>query len=383
MQDKKYLMIPGPTPVPPTVVAAMSQPLIGHRSDDFAKLHEQIVGKLKKVFQTNNDIFVLTNSGTGALETAIANTINPGDKVLALITGNFGERFANIAKAYGAQIDEVDFGWGNDVDLKVVEEKLAANSGYKVVLATQNETSTGVKNDIAGIAALVSKTPALLLVDGVSGIGAIEHKTDEWSVDILCTASQKALMLPPGLSMVTVSEKAWRVVNENQSPRFYFSLLAAKKVYDKWNTAYTPGVSMFLGLDAALDMMLAEGMDNVYARHALLAKATRAAAKALGLKLLSEDRCASNALTAIWSPEGIGADDIRKVLKKQYGIAFAGGQGKLKGKIFRIAHMGFADKMDIIIAVSALEMALAQVGYPVKLGSGVKAAQEVFLGKVE
>ncbi|MCG9969136.1 alanine--glyoxylate aminotransferase family protein [Pelotomaculum terephthalicicum JT] len=383
MQDKKYLMIPGPTPVPPTVVAAMSQPLIGHRSDDFAKLHEQIVGKLKKVFQTNNDIFVLTNSGTGALETAIANTINPGDKVLALITGNFGERFANIAKAYGAQIDEVDFGWGNDVDLKVVEEKLAANSGYKVVLATQNETSTGVKNDIAGIAALVSKTPALLLVDGVSGIGAIEHKTDEWSVDILCTASQKALMLPPGLSMVTVSEKAWRVVNENQSPRFYFSLLAAKKVYDKWNTAYTPGVSMFLGLDAALDMMLAEGMDNVYARHALLAKATRAAAKALGLKLLSEDRCASNALTAIWSPEGIGADDIRKVLKKQYGIAFAGGQGKLKGKIFRIAHMGFADKMDIMIAVSALEMALAQVGYPVKLGSGVKAAQEVFLGKVE
>jgi len=383
MQDKKYLMIPGPTPVPPTVVAAMSQPLIGHRSDDFAKLHEQIVGKLKKVFQTNNDIFVLTNSGTGALETAIANTVNPGNKVLALITGNFGERFANIAKAYGAQVDEVDFGWGKDVDLKVVEEKLASDTGYKVVLATQNETSTGVTNDIAGIAALVSKTPALLLVDGVSGIGAIEHKTDEWGVDILCTASQKALMLPPGLSMITVSEKAWKVINENQSPRFYFSLPAAKKVYDKWNTAYTPGVSMFLGLDAALDMMLAEGMDNVYARHALLAKATRAAVKALGLKLLSEDRCASNALTAVWSPEGIGADDIRKVLKKQYGITFAGGQGKLKGKIFRIAHMGFSDKMDIMIAISALEMALTQVGYPVELGSGVKAAQEVFLGKVE
>jgi len=376
-------MIPGPTPVPPTVVAAMSQPLIGHRSDDFAKLHEQIVGKLKKVFQTNNDIFVLTNSGTGALETAIANTVSPGDKVLSLITGNFGERFAKIAKEYGAQVDEVDFGWGKDVDLKVVEEKLAADPGIKVVLATQNETSTGVTNNIAGIAALVSKTPALLLVDGVSGIGAIEHKTDEWGVDILCTASQKALMLPPGLAMITVSEKAWQVVNKNQSPRFYFSLPAAKKVYDKWNTAYTPGVSMFLGLDAALDMMLAEGMDNVYARHALLAKATRAAAKALGLKLLSEDRCASNAVTAIWSPEGIGADDIRKVLKKQYGITFAGGQGILKGKIFRIAHMGFSDKMDIMIAISALEMALTQVGYPVELGSGVKAAQEVFLGKVE
>lgn len=383
MQDKKYLMIPGPTPVPPTVVAAMSQPLIGHRSDDFAKLHEQIVGKLKRVFQTNNDIFVLTNSGTGSMEMAIANTVNPGDKVLSLITGNFGERFAKIAKTYGAQVEEVEFGWGNDVDLKVVKEKLAADPGIKVVLATQNETSTGVTNDIAGIAALVSKTPALLLVDGVSGIGAIEHKTDEWGVDILCTASQKALMLPPGLAMITVSEKAWRVVNENQSPRFYFSLPAAKKVYDKWNTAYTPGVSMFLGLDTALDMMLAEGMDNVYARHASLAKATRAAAKALRLKLLSEDRCASNAVTAIWSPEGIGADDIRKVLKKQYGITFAGGQGILKGKIFRIAHMGFSDKMDIMIAISALEMALTQVGYPVELGTGVKAAQEVFLGKVE
>ncbi|OPX90303.1 MAG: Soluble hydrogenase 42 kDa subunit [Pelotomaculum sp. PtaB.Bin104] len=383
MQDKKYLMIPGPTPVPPSVVTAMSMPLIGHRSDDFAQLHERVVGKLQKVFQTKNDIFILTNSGTGALETAIANTVNPGDKVLSLVTGNFGERFANIAKAYGAQVDEVEFGWGNCVDLKVVAEKLAADPEIKVVLATQNETSTGVVNDIAGIAALVEKTPALLLVDGVSGIGAIEHKTDEWHVDILCTASQKALMLPPGLSMITVSDKAWKVINENKSPRFYFSLLACKKQYEKWNTAYTPGVSLFLGLEASLDMMLSEGMDNVYDRHALLAKAVRAAARALGLKLLAEDHCASNALTAIYSPEGIGADDIRKILKKQYGITFAGGQGKLKGKIFRIAHMGFADKMDVMIAISALEMALVQVGFSVELGSGVRAAQEVFLGKVE
>ncbi|MDD3653820.1 MAG: alanine--glyoxylate aminotransferase family protein [Desulfotomaculaceae bacterium] len=383
MQDKNYLMIPGPTPVPPTVVNAISQPLIGHRSDDFARLHERVVTKLQKVFQTKNNIFVLTNSGTGALETAIANTVNPDDKVLSLITGNFGERFANIAKAYGAQVDEVDFGWGNCVDLNVVAKKLDSDPEVKVVLATQNETSTGVVNDIAGIGDLVSKTHALLLVDGVSGIGAIEHKTDEWKVDILCTASQKALMLPPGLSMITVSDKAWKVINDNQSPRFYFSLLASKKQYGKWNTAYTPGVSLFLGLEAALDMMLSEGMDNVYARHALLAKAVRAAARALGLKLLAEDHCASNALTGIYSPDGIGADDIRKILKKQYGVSFAGGQGKLKGKIFRIAHMGFADKMDVMIAISALEMALVQVGFPVNLGSGVRAAQEVFLGKVE
>jgi len=381
MQDKQYLMIPGPTPVPPTVAAAMSRPIGGHRTDDFARMHKRIVEKLQVVFQTKNDIFVLTHSGTGGLETAVANTINSGDKVLALITGNFGERFAKIAGAYGAAVDEVHFGWGNDVDLKVVAEKLAG-ARYKVVLATQNETSTGVVNDIAGIGALVAKTPALLLVDGVSGVGAIEIKTDEWGVDILCTASQKALMLPPGLAMVSVSDKAWAVVGENKSPRFYFSLLAAKKSCEKWNTAYTPGVSLFYGLEAALEIMMAEGMDNVYARHALLAKATRAAIKSLGLKLLVEDRCASNAITGVWAPEGTGADDLRKVLQNEFGITFAGGQAIMKGKIFRIAHMGFSDKMDVMIAVSALEMALARLGLPVELGRGVRAAQEIFLGRV-
>lgn len=380
MQDKHYLMIPGPTPVPPAVAAAMSRPIIGHRTDDFAQMHKRIVEKLQRVFGTRNDIFVVTHSGTGALETAVANTVSPGDKVLSLITGNFGERFANIAKAYGAEVIEVNFGYGNDVDLKVVEEKLSEHPDVKVVLATQNETSTGVVNDIAGIGALVAKTPAILLVDGVSGVGAIEIKVDEWGVDILCTASQKAFMCPPGLAMVSVSDKAWEVVKNNKSPRFYFSLPAHKKSFEKWNTAYTPSVSLFFALEAALDMMMAEGLDNVYARHALLARATRAAVKALGLKPLAEDRCASNALTAVWGPEGIAADDLRKVIKNQYGVTFAGGQSAVKGKIFRIAHMGFSDKMDVIIAISALEMALAQAGYPVQLGAGVKAAQEVFLG---
>lgn len=381
MQDKRYLMIPGPTPVPPTVTAAISMPVIGHRTENFAQMHEKIAKKVQKVFQTKNDIFILTNTGTGALETAIANTVSPGDKVLALITGNFGERFAKIARAYGGDVIEVDFGYGNDVDLEVVKEKLGENSGVKVVLATQNETSTGVCNDIEGIGALVAKTPALLLVDGVSGVGGIEIKVDEWGVDMLCTASQKAFMLPPGLAMISVSDKAWEVVNNNKSPRFYFSIPAFKKVYDKWNTAYTPSVSLFYGLDAALDMMLAEGLENVYKRHAILAKATRAAVKALGLKLLAEDRCASNVLTGVWGPENLGADDLRKIIKNNYGVTFAGGQGPIKGKILRIAHMGFCDKMDVIIAVSALEMGLAQAGYPVELGAGVKAAQEVFLGR--
>ncbi|MFZ5634240.1 MAG: pyridoxal-phosphate-dependent aminotransferase family protein [Bacillota bacterium] len=379
MQDKQYLMIPGPTPVPPAVAAAMSRPVIGHRTDDFAAMHKRIVEKLQVVFQTKNDIFVITNSGTGGMEMAVANTVNPGDKVLALVTGNFGERFAKIAREYGADVDEVNFGWGKSVDLKVVEEKLSAGQ-YKVVLATQNETSTGVANDIAGIGALVGKTPALLLVDGVSGVGGIEIKMDRWNVDILVTASQKAMMLPPGLAMVAVSQKAWEVVGKNSSPRFYFSLPAAKKSYEKWNTAYTPGVSLFAGLDAALDMMMAEGMDNVYARHKLLARAARAAVKAMGLELLAGEEDASPVITAVKSPAGMDGDEIRKVLKKEFGVTFAGGQGILKGKIFRIAHMGFSDKMDVIIAVSALEMALSRLGYPVELGSGVRAAQQVFLG---
>jgi len=378
MQDKQYLMIPGPTPIPPTVGAALSRPIFGHRSDDFAKLHKTLEGKIKQVFQTKNDVFILTNSGTGGLETAIANTVNPGDKVLSLITGNFGERFANIAKAYGAEVDEVNFGWGKDVDLNIVADKLAGTA-YKVVLATQNETSTGVLNDIAGIGALVARTGALLLVDGVSGVGGIEIKTDSWQVDVLITSSQKAFMLPPGLAMLSVSAKAWDVIEINKSPRFYFSLPAARKSMDKWNTAYTPNVSLFVGLDAVLDMMLKEGLENVYARHLLLCRATRAASQALNLELLAADHCASPTVTAICIPEGLGADALRKVIRSEYGISFAGGQGILKGKIIRIAHMGFADKMDIIIAVSALEMALKKIGHPVELGAGVRRAQEVFL----
>ncbi len=379
MQDKNYLMIPGPTAVPPSVLEAISRPMFGHRTEEFAAMYKRIVEKLQIVFQTKNDIFVMTQTGTGGMETAIANAVSPGDKVLALVTGNFGERFAKLARIYGGEVDEMSFAWGTPVDVKRVEEKLAANQ-YKVVLATQNETSTGVLNDIEGIGRLVAKTPALLLVDGVSGVGGIEIKVDEWQVDMLVTASQKAMMLPPGLAMVSVSKKAWEVIEKNTSPRFYFSLPAAKNKYDSWNTPYTPGVSLYVGLDVALDMMVKEGMDNVYARHKLLARATRAAAGALGLKMLAEDAWASPVVTGIYSPEGIGADDIRKIAKKEFAVTFAGGQGILKGKAFRIAHMGFADKMDVIIAIGALEMALKKAGYPVELGTGMKAAQEVLLG---
>lgn len=383
MKDKLHLLIPGPTQIPPTVVNAMSKPIIGHRSAEFAGVIERVTGKLKKVFQTENHVFIQSSSGTGALETAIANLVSSGDKVLALSTGNFGERFAKIAREYGGDVEQVDFGWGYEIDLKVVEEKLNADPHIKVVLATQNETSTGVQNDIEGLGKLVAKYQAVLAVDAVSGLAAIDLKTDEWHVDVVVSASQKAFMLPPGMAFISVSDKAWTKIEQNTSPRFYFSLLAARKSIAKWNTPYTSAVTMFYGLEAALDMMLEEGLDNVFARHELLARATRAAIKGLGIELLAPDDCASKAITAVQSPMCVNVDQLRKVLLNDYGVMFAGGQGIMKGKIFRIAHMGFADKTDVLVAIGALEMALNKCGYKAEYGAGVREAQMVFMGGQE
>ncbi|GAV22105.1 pyridoxal-phosphate-dependent aminotransferase family protein [Carboxydothermus pertinax] len=378
--QKKYLMIPGPTPIPPEVTLAMSRPMIGHRSGDFAKLHERVVAKLKQVFKTQNDIYILTNSGTGGMEMAVANIVNPGDEVLALSTGNFGERFAKIAKEYGAKVDLVDFGWGSAVDLKVVEEKLRQNPNYKAVLATHNETSTGVKNDIAGIAALTKNHRAVLIVDAVSSLGGMEFDTDGWGVDVVVTGSQKALMLPPGLAFISFSQKALEAAQDNKNPKFYFSLPAAKKALAEWNTAYTPAVSLFFGLEAALDLILEEGLDKVIKRHKLLARACREGVKALGLKLFPAEENASDTVTAVAGDNRYDPEQLRKVLRTKYGVTFAGGQKDLKGKIFRIGHMGYVDKLDIITALGALEMALLEIGYPVELGAGVKKAMEVITG---
>jgi len=380
LAGKSYLMIPGPTPVPPAVVAAMSRPMIGHRSTDFADLYHRVADKLRLVCQTSGDVFVLTSSGTGAMETAVANVVRPGDKVLALITGNFGERFARIARAFGAAVVEVNFGWGGAVDPQVVAEHLR-DRDIRAVLATQNETSTGVANDIAALGRLLADHPALLLVDAISGLGGMDIRTDEWGVDILVGASQKALMLPPGLAFVTVSPKAWQMIEKNEGPRFYFDLLAARKAQANWNTPFTPAVSLFFGLEAALDMILAEGLPRVFERHALLAAAVRAAVRALGLQLLIPDEYASHTVTAVVGPEGVAVDELRRVLYSRYGVSVAGGQGILRGKIFRIAHMGFVDRTDVLAVLAALEMALAELNYPVELGSGVRAAQEVFLGR--
>jgi aspartate aminotransferase-like enzyme len=383
MKDKLFLMIPGPTPVPPPVVAAMSKPIIGHRGAEFANLIGRTTEKLKKVFQTNNDVFVLASSGTGGLEAAVANTVNPGDKILTLNTGKFGERFGELGNKYGAQVDEVKFGWGYDIDLKVVEEKLNADPDIKVVFATHNETSTAVVNNIKGLGELVAKHKAILVVDAVSSMGGMDIRTDEWQVDIMVAGSQKALMLPPGLAFVSVSDKAWQVIEQNKTPKYYFDLSKARKSLAKNNTPYTSAVSLYYGLEAALDMILEEGLENVFARHHMLAKATRAAMQGLGLELLPAPECASDTVTAVQCPMTVDVDKLRKTLLEKYKVMVAGGQGELKGKIFRVAHMGFATKADVLIAIGSLEMALNECGYKAELGAGVREAQLVFLGERE
>lgn len=373
------LFIPGPTPVPPQVAEAMARPLIGHRTQEFADLYRRLEEKLRKVFGTQNEVYVLTCSGTGGMEAAVANVVNPGDRVLALVTGKFGERFAELAKIYGAAVDALEFGWGNPVDVALVEARLKSQK-YKAVLATHNETSTTVVNDIRAIGELTRRYGALLLVDAVSSLGGIEIEADAWGVDILVTASQKALMVPPGLAMVSVSPRAWEAINEGRAPRYYLSLPAAKKSLTKFNTPYTPAVSLFAGLDVALDMILDEGLENVYARHRIFAQATRAAVRALGLKLLAPDACASPVVTGVWAPEGMNADDLRRLLLKEYGVLLAGGQAQLKGRIFRISHMGYIDAVDLLGALGVLEIGLQKFGYPVTLGAGVAAAQAVLSG---
>ncbi|KUK41231.1 MAG: Aminotransferase, class V [Clostridia bacterium 62_21] len=379
MARKLRLMIPGPTPVPPAVQEAMSRPIMGHRSKEFARISEGLYHKLQQVLQTENQVFILTSSGTGGMEAAVANTINPGDKVLVLVTGKFGERWRDLARIYGADVIEMNFGWGNPVDVDAVKARLDAEPGICAVLATHNETSTGVVNDIAALGAMLRKRDALLVVDAVSSLGGIEIRTDAWGVDILVTASQKALMLPPGLAVISVSPRAWERIDACRAPRYYFDLPAARKALAKWNTAYTPAVSLFYGLDAALDLILAEGLRRVFARHKRLAAATRAAVKALGLQLLPPEAAASPVVTAVRAPRGDDADELRKVLADRFGIYFAGGQGELKGRIFRIAHMGYVDEADILCAIAALEVALATLGFDVALGSGTAAAQRVFL----
>ena len=341
------LRIPGPTPCPPEVLEAIGRQMINHRGKEFAQIIRDITPKLQQVFQTKNDVFLLTGSGTGGMEAAVVNTLSPGDKVLATSCGNFGDRFAEIAETYGAEVNRLNFEWGKAVDPDAVRQVLKADSGIKAVLVTHNETSTGVTNDLKSISAAAKEFDKLILVDAISGLGSIDLPVDAWQCDVVVTASQKGWMVPPGLAMVSVSDKAWQAYATSKMPRYYWDFKSAKDYLEKGQTPATPAVSVFFGFAVALDMMLAEGLTELFARHARIADLARNGARSMGLSILPEEEYASNTITAIRASDKLNVSKLLQLLEDEHGVVLAGGQGILSGKIFRIGHLGWITEKDI------------------------------------
>lgn len=374
---KQYLLSPGPTPIPNEVVTAMASTMIHHRTPQFTAIFNEAREGLKELFGTKGDVLTLASSGTGAMEAAVSNLFSPGDKVMVVNGGKFGERWLKISQAFGLEPIDVKVEWGTAVKVETVKKQLKDHPDIKGVLIQASETSTTALHPVREIAQVTRGGP-LLVVDGVTAIGVLFVPLDEWGIDVLVTGSQKALMLPPGLGFIALSDRAWGLVDKAKSPRFYFDLRLEHKSQKKGATAFTPAVSLVFGLRAALKMMQEEGLDKVYARHDRMGRATRAAATALGLKLLAPDN-PSPAATGIFLPDKIDADRVLEYLREQMGITFAEGQDQLKGKVIRIAHVGYMGAFDVLVAVGALEMALKKFGSPVEFGKGVAAAQEILM----
>lgn len=360
------LRVPGPTPLPEEVLKAMSRQMINHRGAEFKALLTDVTANLKTLFQTKNDVLLLTGSGTGGLEAAVVNFLSPGDKVLAISIGVFGDRFASIAKQFGADVTVLSFEWGKPAEVDAVRKALEADPKIKAVLVTHNETSTGVTNDLKPIAATVKGFGKLLLVDAISSLGSIELPVDEWKCDVTVTGSQKGWMAPPGMAMVAVGPEGWEANARARMPRFYWDLAKAKANLEKGETPWTPAVSIVYAFAVSLDMMLKEGLSNVVARHARIGKFTRAEMKSLGLSLLAGESHASNTVTAVMSTNGLDANKLRKILREEHKIVLAGGQGKLEGQVFRIGHLGWVDEGDIKMITSALRVALPKAGFAPK-----------------
>ncbi len=374
MREKQYLMIPGPTPVPPRILRALSIPAIGHRSPQFAEIMKDVTARLKNIFETENDVLILTSSGTGAMEAAVCNFVNPGDKVLVMENGNFGERWVKLNKRYGANVEVIAGPWGERHDPEALRARLALDKNHeiKAVFVTHNETSTGVVNDIKALREAVGDHPALFIVDSVSGMAVSPLKIDEWKLDVVATGSQKAFMIPPGLAFISVSPRAWEVCEKVTTPRFYFDLKAAKKAYtEKFNTPYTPATNLIVALQESLKMMEEEGLPSIWARHEKYKTLVRAAIKELGLEPLAGDEAASGAVTAIKKPGNIDVKKISKLMREKHNIIIAAGQGKLETEIFRIGHLGYVHVNDIIVTIAALEMTLKELGMDIVLGRGV------------
>ncbi|MDB9526371.1 alanine--glyoxylate aminotransferase family protein [Oscillatoria sp. CS-180] len=380
MEDKFMLMIPGPTPVPERVLLAQAQHLIGHRSGEFSQLMGEVVEGLKWLHQTQNDVLMLSASGTGAMEAGIINVLSVGDRVLVGSNGKFGDRWVKVCQAFGLKVDVIEAEWGKPLDPNAFKAALEADTekAIKAVLVTHSETSTGVLNDLQTIAAHVkTHGEALILVDAVTSLGACSVPVDEWGLDVVASGSQKGYMIPPGLGFVTMSDRAWQAYERSDIPKFYFDLGPYRKSAAKNMTPFTPPVSLFFAIQVALKMMQDEGLENIFARHARLQQAIREAMKALGLPLFTADDVASPAVTAVM-PQSVEAEQIRSVMKQEFDIALAGGQDHLKGKIFRIGHLGFVSDRDILTAVAALEATLAKLGANgFTPGAGLMAAQSV------
>lgn len=382
MIRKEYLMTPGPTPLPAEVLLAQAEPMMHHRTTAYTELFVRLAEDLKKIFLTENDVLFFASSGTGAMEAAVVNCFRPGDAVLVAHGGKFGERFCDLAHVYELRVIDYAYEWGEVADPERIGELLEENPDIKGVLVTHSETSTGVVNDIAAIGERVRRTPAILVVDSISGAGALEMRTDEWGVDVLVSGSQKALMTPPGLATVAVSSKAWELVESSTLPKYYFSFLKARKsLHDPSpQTPFTPAVSLTKAMARAVALILEEGLEEVWKRHEQLALCTRAAVRALGLEFFPKNLERAYAVTAVKTPPGIDGRELVRVMNRKYGVIVAGGQSQLKGKVFRIGHVGYYHFFDIVVAVSALELTLKELGYPVELGQGVAAAEEAYYG---
>lgn len=373
---KRYLLAPGPTPVPSEALLAMAMPVIHHRSPDFLPVLDAAKKGLQWLYQTRNDVLILCSSGTGGMVGSVNNFFSPDDKALVVNAGNFGERWTKICQAYGLNVNEIKIDWGCAVKPEMVEKALKDDPAIKGVFVQASETSTGVYHDIKVLASIVRKyDDKILVVDAISALVAHDLKMDEWGIDVLIGGSQKGLMLPPGLAFVGINEKAWKFAESSKCPKFYFNFRKERESLAKNQTNFTSPVTLIIGLNECLKLLQKEGLDNAFYRHARLANATREAAKALGLELFSKESH-SNSVTAIKAPDGLDGQEIYKNLRVKYGITAAGGQGQAKGKIFRIAHLGYADTFDIITAIAGLEMTLKSMGYPLKLGSGVAVAEE-------
>jgi len=359
----QHLRIPGPTPCPEEVLEAMGRQMINHRGPEFVQVINDVTAKLKQFFQTKNDVFMLTASGTGGLEAAIVNTLSPGDKVLSVSVGVFGDRFASIAKEFGAEVTALRPEWGKAAEIAPIRQALQDEPKIKAVLVTHNETSTGVTNDLAAISAVVKEFDKLLLVDAISSLGSINLPVDKWQCDVAVTGSQKGWMVPPGLAMVSVSPEAWQAHSEAKMPRFYWDFAKAKSYLEKGQTPWTPAVSLVFAMSVSLEMLLKEGLSNIAARHARVGKAAREGVKSLGLSLFAEESHASNTVTAVAATNGLDPKKLNKIMREEHQIVLAGGQQSLDGKIFRIGHLGWVSEDDIETVISALKTALPKAGF--------------------